>query len=303
MTVQELKSDIENNKVSDDLLILINSDNSYISDTYVQRIAQNKGIPITVVEDIEALQPNKFNIFGEVDETSNLKIVRVEKLSYTESGLQTVKNAVIIADKVDEKTMEMYKDFIVTIPKLEKWQIKQYATISLEGVSEDLIDRFLSVCNYDIYRISSELSKFESFDKSDIPSLFHDCLESGALSDVTEFNAYNLTNSIQKKDMYELRSCLYDINNIDIDPVGFISLLISGFRKMIYVWLQNNPTEENTGLKSNQIWAINKIPKHYTKEQLIEVQKFLTELDYKAKSGQIDSEDIIDYAILKIFSV
>ena len=69
------------------------------------------------------------------------------------------------------------------------------------------------------------------------------------------------------------------------------------------MWLASNPTPENTGLKSNVIYAINKSPRVYTKTQLLDAYQFLNNIDKMLKTGQIDVKWLVDYTLCKVLTM
>ena len=84
------------------------------------------------------------------------------------------------------------------------------------------------------------------------------------------------------------------------DPIFITSILTKQFRNMINVYLQSYPTEENTGLKDKQIWAIKNVCKKYTKQELLSKFKFLLSVDYSLKSGKIPAEILFDYILINL---
>ena len=66
--------------------------------------------------------------------------------------------------------------------------------------------------------------------------------------------------------------------------------------------MQSNPNPENTGLSSKQIWAINKLPRVWSTNQLIDIMTLLTGMDYKLKTGAIPVNIIRDYLVVNLLS-
>ena len=95
-----------------------------------------------------------------------------------------------------------------------------------------------------------------------------------------------------------------EIQNIDVEPFGLIALLINNFRNVIDVQLSRNATAESLGLSGKQFWAIkNYSCGFYNREELIEIFEFLNDIDYKIKSGELNTSILIDYIICKILTI
>ena len=116
-------------------------------------------------------------------------------------------------------------------------------------------------------------------------------------------NVFNITNAVTSKDKNALINALKEIKSFDAEPLGVVTLLYQGFKKLILVWLASNPTPDTTGLKSNVIYAINKSPRVFNKNQLLNIYQFLNSIDKKLKTGNLcDISHLIDYVICKIFT-
>ena len=129
-------------------------------------------------------------------------------------------------------------------------------------------------------------------------------INDGCFFDTSTFNVFNITNSVMNKDMNNLEAALKEIKSFDAEPLGVVTLLYQGFRKLIQVLLAKNPTPENTGLKLNVIYAIQKTKQVYTKDQILRCFIELTSIDKKLKTGKLcDMKNLIDYVICKILCI
>ena len=127
-------------------------------------------------------------------------------------------------------------------------------------------------------------------------------VEENAFSDVSDKTIFDFISALVKKDIVTLNKIYEDIDSIDIEDIGVVTLLYQNFKKYIHVWLSNNPTPENTGLSSKQIWAINKLPRVWSANDLVDIMILLTEMDYKLKTGAIPLDMFRDYLVVKLLS-
>ena len=134
--------------------------------------------------------------------------------------------------------------------------------------------------------------------------MFDDMVNEGCFSDLSTYNVFNITNAVTGKDINLLHNALREIKNFDAEPLGVVTLLYQGFKKLMQVWLSNNPTPENTGLKSNVIYAINKSPRVYSKQQLLSCFETMTDIDRMLKTGELcEMKYLIDYVVCKVLCI
>lgn len=303
MTFIEFKDSIEQGKYDNRLYILNCEDCFFVADQYINAISNTVNKPVQYITDVKSLYTKTKDIFGVSQLDNNIKVFKTNDLSELDNSCKTQQNTFIVTTKLSKTVQEEFKQYIVNIPKLEDWCIKDYLYSNLEELNNKELDWLYDITNGDIYRIQNELDKFNLFNSEEKPYLFKDMKSEGAFSDLSSYNVFNLTNSIVNKDLVQLSNVLKEIKRFDAEPLGVISILYQSFKKLILVLLASNPTPESTGLKSNVIYAIKKNSTVYNKHQLLEIFKFLTNIDKQLKTGKIEIPWLIDYAICKILTI
>lgn len=138
---------------------------------------------------------------------------------------------------------------------------------------------------------------------SDRDFLANKFFSDNVFSDLSNLTIFNFTNSIITKNVETLKQILLQFDSIDIEPIGVITVLYKNFKNILNVQLNSNPTPENTGLSSKQIWGIkNNSIGYFSKESLIDVFQFILSLDFKVKTGELPIDMLIDYVIVKVFN-
>ena len=141
------------------------------------------------------------------------------------------------------------------------------------------------------------------FNMSDRDFLVDKFFSDNVFSDLSNLTIFNFTNSIITKNVETLKQILLQFDSIDIEPIGVITVLYKNFKNILNVQLNSNPTPENTGLSSKQIWGIkNNSIGYFSKESLIDVFQFILSLDFKVKTGELPIDMLIDYVIVKVFN-
>lgn len=293
MDIKDLKSKIEDRSINSNPIVFHIQDIDFIAKQYISQISIIKGLDIVYIENLD-YTANLFDIVEDsvqvyICDTFTILPELLEK-KYTYIVCKNIPNA-------DE-----YKDIVVDVPKLEKWQIIDYANSRCNGVNSNDLQQILDDCNYNIYRVDNELSKLYIFDKDKQQFIFNMMLEDSSLIDTSKYKIFDFSNAIIKRDIQTVAAVFEKISSIDIEPIGLLTILVNQFRNIISIQLANNPTPESTGLKPNQFWAIKHSCGLYTKEQLVNIYLFLTDIDRKIKVGEMPMNNLIDYLVVKLMS-
>lgn len=299
MNCKELKTRIEENTIINPFIIFVYSDNKFLANQYTQAIAKNLNKSIQYVDTLQPISTSN-DIFN-IQDDEFLRVYNIDKLTLNEDFINE-KNLIIITKNVDDKTKSLFIDNIVELPKLESWQIKDYMYSILKDIDVRYIDWLIDNCNNNIYRLQQEADKLNLFEGQEKNILFQTMVDDDAFIDISNKNIFNFTDAIMKKNKQSLIKIYEDIDSIDVEPLGVLTILYQNFKKLIQVWLNKNPTPENTGLSSKQIYAINKLPRVWSQKDLIEIFIFLTEIDYKIKTGLMPMPLLRDYLVIKILS-
>ena len=306
MNIQELKRRIELGSLSNELLILKNNEHNFLSNQYLLEIIKKSGKSIEYIDTLDGLLYGNNDLFNEVslEDSSIISVYKIDELVYTQLLPSKLTNVIIITNKIKDKNLETeLSDYIVQMPKLEPWQIKDYVYSVAQGVDHKDLDWLITICDNNIYRLNQELEKLSLFTVSERKYLFNDLIRDGAVDDLTSYNIFNFTTAITHKDYAQLNALYQNINVVDINEFGLVKILIQNFRNIILVHLSPNPTPDNTGLDSKQIWITKKIPKVYSANQLLNIYTFLTDIDRRIKEGELPVELVRDYLLVKILSM
>lgn len=296
MNIEELKTLLENKQSLPNVLILKcpNKDADFLFYQYIHKYGDNSNKVISFVEDINSLSSNAVSLFSNEDVSDHIYIYEVQKLEFVPITTQSLW---IKCKTIDKKVKDAFKDNIVDMPKLESWHIKDYISTNLMWLKEHDQDELFDNYKSNLFRLNLEIEKLKLFDGDD---LVYDDIKDQLYIDSTESTIFDLTNSIVKRDIVGIRC----INVVDVDPFGLLQILIKNFRYVIDIQLARNPTPEYVGVSSKQFWAIkNYSCGKYTKEELVEIYKFLLSLDNRIKDGYISTSIVVDYIITKIMLI
>lgn len=303
MDIKSLKLDLEQNRCPHKVLIFdCSADGTFLAEQYVNAIARILNTDgITIIDDLSAVElvSNMFYVpdnFTHVYYTENL-----DSLKYTDAELSDY-GVYIIASKVDKGLRD--RGIYVACPKLEEWCLKDLFFSACEGVDESDLNKIFELLKTNPFRLQQEADRISLFPQVQRKNVVRDFMADGIYDDLVTSTTFDLVNAILHKNISLITTILKDIDKIDLNGFGLASLLYTQFRNVILVQLSKIKTTETTGLPSNQIYAINRYSTgFYSREQLVDIFKFLTEVPTLVKCGKLPSEDMVNYIIIKIMLI
>lgn len=288
MTCAELKDKILTNTLTFTTLVLKYSDNLFLANQYVNEIVKNKKAAKIVVDNLGAIG-NSVSVF---DNSENIYIYYVDKLSKADD-ISELKNTIIVCKDIEK---DLAVDFI-ELPALEDWQIKDYIKTLCKGFSEEDINWLYSVTKGDIYRINNECNKFSIFNSELQSLLLHELIDNKCYDDLNPLTIFNFTYALLKKDLETVKNMLRDIDNLDIEGTGVVTILRKNLYNLINVQMNKKATPELLGITQKQFNAIKWNVNKYTNDQLIRMFEFITTIDYKLKTGALEmtNNKLVEY--------
>jgi DNA polymerase III delta subunit len=304
MTIESLKEAILTNNIKDDFIILKTNGSDFLATHYVDNIIRVLNKPPLYIESIDEILYDTFSFFSEEEDDTNVRVLVVDKFDTPIEKLAGIKSLIVVTNKFADKELEsQLSSRVVTMPKLEDWQITDYVYSLLEGVDKSDLDWLLSILHNNLYRLDQEISKLSLFTVNERKYLFKEMRNDGTFNDLSTYNIFNFSNAITHKDVATIKNVYKELSRIDVSDFGLLSILLKGFRNILMVQLNPNPTPENTGIESKQLYAIRKIPRVYSPDQIVEIFSFLSDIDRQVKSGELPTEILIDYMLVKILSI
>lgn len=297
MDIQEFKQHIENNDLNISLVICKYKGNGdFIFHQYLKEYITRNNYDVDVISDITSSKAK--NIFDVSCNT--VKVCNMDKLENLDIDTDKSHDIIWVKCKsIDKKIQKKYSDNIIELPALESWQIKDYI-LSITDLSHKYAEELYSAYKDSMYALDNELSKLILFDSQE---KIYTKVKDQLYNDVAEYNIFDVVNAIIKRDIVKVQSILSQKPISKDDTYGFLNLLITNFKKIIDIQLNPRATAESLNISAKQFYAIKKYScGYYTKQQLINIYKFLTNCDYMIKSGYADIGMMADFIIVKIFT-
>lgn len=296
MELKELKTKLKENKIDFKLSFIFTSDDFYLPLSYISYLKDTLNYSINYIDKITIQDSMFFN------DEKELKVIDVMIIDKLDNLIKLPDNTIIITKKIGKDIIETFSDRIIEFPKLENWQIEDYIKVLGKGIKENNIKWLLDITNYNINRIDMELKKINIFPEKSRNSIFELLKQDNNFYDLTPFDIFSLSNSLIVKDKEELSYILKDIDNLDMNIIGFLTILYNNFKAISNIQLGINPTPEKLNMSIKQFAALKYRINKYKNDQLIKILDLLSAIDYKLKAGLIPADLLINYIILKVIN-
>lgn len=293
MELRELKNKILAQEALSFPLLFINYDNDYLIKSYIKKIAENNSLTVKEIESIKEMVDIESGMFQEVDYLYIYNLNKDDNLS--KEQLKDYK--IILISDTDRNDSDIEK---VVFNKLETWQIEAYVQALLPGLDNREVIWLCKNAKYDIWRLDNEASKLNIFDKKDQSKILMAINDDNGYVDLNELTIFNLSNAIMNKDMLSIKKVVEDIDNIDVEGTGLVTILLKNFLNIINIQTNSKATAQSLGMSEKQFRYLqyNQCNK-YSNEELFNIYNFLTDIDYKLKSGLLEmTNNQLNYYVL-----
>ena len=293
MELRELKNKILAQEALSFPLLFINYDNDYLIKSYIKKIAENNSLTIKEIESIKEMVDIESGMFKEVDYLYIYKLSKDDNLS--KEQLKDYK--IILISDTDKKDSDIDR---VVFNKLENWQIEAYVQALLPGLDNREVSWLCKNAKYDIWRLDNEASKLNIFDKKDQSKILMAINDDNGYVDLNELTIFNLSNAIMNKDMLSIKKVVEDIDNIDVEGTGLVTILLKNFLNIINIQTNSKATAQSLNMSEKQFRYLQYNQcNRYSNEELFNIYNFLTDIDYKLKSGLLEmTNNQLNYYVL-----
>ena len=277
MELKVLKDKINNNSLNDDIIIFKYVDNKFLCNQYIDTIAKLRNLEKVYINSIYEAEEDAFGM------NNNLYVIDIDEFKeYPDSSF---KNLIIMCKKLPDNLEIDYID----VAKPVNWQIEDFVKYRLKGLDENNVLWLCQICNYDIYRLDSECKKLEIFPQASQQQIFKRLKDDNGYSDLTDLNIFNFTDSLILHDMQKVVSMIKEMELIDIEPLAVVTILLKKFKQLLAVKTNNQSYIKELKMSDKQVWFLkNNQASKFTENKLINNIEFLTSIDYKLKSGNLD---------------
>lgn len=296
LQLSDLKTKINSGLKIELPLIFIGKDNTYIIKSYIKEIAKNNNLTIKEISSFNEIDDIENSMFKNENYLYIYTVAKDEVLN--EDYLNNL--SIILLSEHDVKSEKIP---CVIFDKLLEWQIEAYIQKLVPGLNSFEISWLCKNSKYDIYRLDNEASKLTVFNPKDQEDIFKQISNENGYCDINELTIFNLSNSVLKRDLLGVKAVLKDIENIDVEGTGLVTILLKNFLTILNIQTNTRSTPESLGISEKQFRYLqyNQCNK-YSEKELINIYQFLTEIDYKLKSGllEMSNQQLVTYILSNV---
>lgn len=303
MKIEELKRKIEQEEYRDQSIIFINIDNcEFLVHQYIHGIISVNNYIAVIVENITDI-PVKNSSF--ISLSNDYYYIYYTDKEEELRRISQLNNCCIIYTGKKLKDFLDIEQYVIEVPKLEGWQIRDYVITRLgNDIDEKDLNYLLDISNNDLFRLERELDKITIFNEQYRKDILKKFIKGGVFDESNISDTFDLVEAVVKRNPEEAYHIYSRLNNQGINVFGVINLLYSNFKNIIKIQLSPNPSPESTGLKPGQFWAIKKNNTgFYHKKELLYIFGLLTDMDRRIKTGEITTNNSLEYLLLNIFKL
>ncbi len=226
--------------------------------------------------------------------------------NYLENPLET-SLLVILNEKPCESLKKYQSVTLVECKKADKGLIVRWikgecgkSNVSIDGETAGLIAEF---CSSDMTRVESETKKLISYVSDGGEITAKDVEDMVARS--TEYKIYELTDFIGKRKFDKALEIVADMLSKGDAPQRIIVSLYNYFRKLLHAAITEKTVSELMSLFGAPEFSVRKTKeqaKMFKKRAIKSAVDYLTDLDYKIKSGQMSADEGMWISLFRIIT-
>lgn len=296
MTLIELKNYITNKIAPTDFMIFVNKDSSFLVSQYLQAIGNLFDNGIRKVSSIYEPQQSSLSLLAVPEGTLN--VVTVETFDERAEDYSQFENTIVVCEQVDKSIVKSLEDYIIKFPKLEEWQILDYAkTLCPEADETDLL-WLIQASDNDIERVLNELEKVTLFSKEDQRAVFAS-IRFDPQTDLFKTDLFAIVNALVEGDFTVLFDFIKHNGHNILEPVMLANRALTSLKNIILISQNPGITAEDCGVSGGQFRFLKYKYTSLNVEAVRNKIKFLTNFDLDLKTSRLDlsKRDMLNYLI------
>jgi hypothetical protein len=204
----ELKNFITNKIVPTDFMIFVSKDNKYLASQYVKALGELSVGGINKISSI--YEPQQSSLMLLTTSSEALNILTIDTFDERAEEYSQFENTIVICEQVSKDIAKNVEKYIIKFPKLEEWQICDYAKTICPKLDNEDIEWLVKATGGSIERVNNELAKVALFSKDDQKEVFN-AIRFDPQTDLYSADIFAVVNALVEGDMLVLFD--FTINN------------------------------------------------------------------------------------------
>lgn len=300
MQLQELKKIIETGLVPKDFIILIIKDNTFLAKQYMKALIKNAKNNINKLKSIYELQYSTYSLL--VAPTSSLNIIYTDIFDERSEDYSQFKNTIIVCNDIDKDLKPVVENYIVSLPKLESWQILDYGKQLCPFIDEHDLQWLIDITNSDIDRVDNELNKISIFNTKQEQLAIFSAIRDDSQTDLFQLDIFKVVNALVDGDLLFLYNTLTNKSLYSLDAVVLANRTFTSLKKILLVTQKYGLDLKTINVTEKQRAFLIRKYNNLNIEAVRQKIKFLTNLDVRLKTSQLDldKQAFINYLIANL---
>lgn len=300
MTLVELKKFINDGVRPSDFMVFISKECPFLVSQYVKALGNLAIGGINKINSIYEPQQSSMMLLTSNEDTLN--ILYTETFDERSECYNQFENTIVVCEKVSKDISKNVEDYIIKFPKLEDWQIWDYAKTLCPSVEEADLTWLIQASNNDIERIINELDKVALFNKNEQKEVFS-FIHFNLRSELYKADLFTIVNALVEGDLV----ALYDFmkyNGYEIhEPVVLVNRALMSLKNILLVTGNPQLPTESLGVTEKQRFALKKKYPSINESAVRQKLKFLTNFDLMLKTSQLElnKRDMMNYIISNMY--
>ena len=296
MTCSNLKTKITKKELKDAFFVFVYPDNKFLVNQYVNAIADVLNFKVSYIDNLEDALLDDFGFYE-----SKLFVLITDKFDIPDPFNPGIyNNLIVICNKYTGA-----KDYVVEFPKLTQEYVLEYMKTICPGVNVNNLSWLYDATQGDIYKIDLELQKLKLYKRDLQNKAFEKLREAGNYTDLVPLTIYNLVNDIFSKKIDNIKTVISNLDVVDVEGTGLVTLLKNNIRDILLVQTSTNPKAATLGFTDKKFYVVSGKCNKFSTKNLVDAFEFLTSIDYKLKSGWLDltNTQLISYVLNNVMNI
>ena len=274
-------------------MILVNKDSQFLAKQYLKALGEIAPGGINKITSIYDPYQSSLTLLTAPDECLNVLIT--ETFDERAEDYNQFEKTIVICEQVDKSIAKVVEDFTIKLPKLEEWQIFDYAKTICPSIDEEDLTWLIKATNNDIYRVINELDKVALFRKEEQKAIFSS-IRFDPQTDLHKADLFTIVNALVDGNKPVLFNFLKLSQYDEIDPVVLANRVFNSLKNILLV--TQLPAEE-LGMSSKQHYTLRNKYSYLNINAVKQKIKFLTNFDLALKTSRLEmsKRDMLNYLI------
>ena len=299
MTLIELKKFITDKIVPSDFMIFVSKDCPFLANQYVKTLGELAPGGINKISSIyEPIQSSLMLLAAPV---GAINIMTVDTFDERSEDYSQFENTIVVCEQIDKTISKAVEEYAIILPKLEEWQICDYAKTLCPSIDEADLTWLIQASGGSIERVINELDKVKLFEQSEQQQIFS-AIRFDPQTDLYKVDLFTVVNALVECDIVILYDFLKRKNYDLLEPIVLSNRALNSLKNIILVTQNPQLTAEECGVSPAQYRALKYKYRSINVDAVRQKIKFLTNIDLALKSSELelDKRDMMNYLISRL---